>query len=210
MPLFQFFTRLHLQFDKTRALDFLAPLALRLYLVPVFWMAGVNKLEGFDNVVQWFGNEDWGLGLPFPYVLALLATWTEILGAVLLLLGFAVRYISIPLMITMLVAAFSVHWQNGWQAIADPSGLFANQQVLDSADKLARAKAILQEHGHYEWLTSSGNFVILNNGIEFSITYFVMLLVVFFAGAGRFVSMDYWLARNTRRLQSASKIPTHQ
>ncbi|GAA0355698.1 DoxX family protein [Bowmanella denitrificans] len=210
MPLFQFFTRLHLQFDKTRALDFLAPLALRFYLVPVFWMAGVNKLEGFDNVVQWFGNEDWGLALPFPYLLALLATWTEILGAVLLLLGFAVRYISIPLMITMLVAAFSAHWQNGWQAIADPSGLFANQQVLDSADKLARAKTILQEHGHYEWLTSSGNFVILNNGIEFSITYFVMLLVLFFAGAGRFISMDYWFARNTRRLQSASKIPTHQ
>ena len=26
--------------DKTRTLDFLAPLALRLYLVPVFWMAG--------------------------------------------------------------------------------------------------------------------------------------------------------------------------
>ena len=31
--------------DKTRALDFLAPLALRLYLVPVFWMAGTKKLN---------------------------------------------------------------------------------------------------------------------------------------------------------------------
>ena len=31
--------------DRTRALDFLAPLALRLYLVPVFWMAGSMKTQ---------------------------------------------------------------------------------------------------------------------------------------------------------------------
>jgi len=30
--------------DATRAVDFLAPLVLRLYLAPVFWMAGTNKL----------------------------------------------------------------------------------------------------------------------------------------------------------------------
>jgi hypothetical protein len=69
------------------------------------------------------------------------------------------------------------------------------QQVLDSAEKLARAKEILQEHGDYNWLTSSGNVVILNNGIEFAITYFVMLLSLFFMGGGRYVSADYWLAK---------------
>lgn len=198
MPIFSYAQKIQRGLNQTRKLDFLGPLALRLYLVPIFWMAGMNKLSGFEDVVAWFGNHEWGLGLPFPYLMAWLATWTELLGAACLLLGFGVRYISIPLMITMLVAAFSVHWQNGWQAIADPHGMFANQQVLESADKLAMAKQLLQEYGNYDWLTSSGNFVILNNGIEFSITYFVMLLMLFFAGAGRYLSVDYWIAKKMK------------
>lgn len=36
---------------------------------------------------------------------------------------------------------------------------------------------------------------MLNNGIEFSITYFVMLLALLFMGAGRYVSVDYWIER---------------
>ena len=32
-------TRLHGLLESTRAVDFLGPLALRLYLVPVFWTA---------------------------------------------------------------------------------------------------------------------------------------------------------------------------
>lgn len=158
-------------------------------------MAGLHKYQSFDSTVDWFGNADYGLGLPFPWLMAFLATSTELLGALLLALGLATRWISIPLMITMLVAAVTVHLANGWQAIADPNGIFTNPQVLDSAEKLARAKEILQEHGDYNWLTSSGNFVILNNGIEFAVTYFVMLLSLFFMGGGRYVSVDYWLAR---------------
>ena len=57
--------------NSTKKLDFLAPLLLRLYLVPIFWMAGTTKIDGFDNIVQWFGNDDWGLGLPFPFILAI-------------------------------------------------------------------------------------------------------------------------------------------
>lgn len=98
----------------------------------------------------------------------------------------------------MLVAAFAVHWQNGWLAIADASSWLANDQVLASAEKLDRAKSILQDNGNYEWLTSSGNFVVLNNGIEFAITYFVMLLVLLFMGGGRYTSVDYWVARKNR------------
>ena len=56
--------------DFTRQADFLAPLLLRLYLFPVFWMAGTNKWNSFDNTVNWFGNPDWGLGLPMPTLMA--------------------------------------------------------------------------------------------------------------------------------------------
>jgi len=181
--------------DKTRAFDFLGPLALRLYLVPIFWMAGTRKLADMDSIIAWFSNPDWGLGLPFPEFLAWAAALTEAGGAILLLIGFAVRWISIPLMITMLVAIFTVHLQHGWLAIAEATGPFATERTIAAIERLERAKEILQQYGDYEWLTEYGNFVVLNNGIEFAATYFIMLLVLFFIGAGRYVSMDYWIRK---------------
>ena len=174
--------------------DFLAPLALRLYLVPVFWMAGSNKLQSMEGTNAWFGNPDWGLGLPLPALLAWLATLTEAIGAVLLLIGLGVRWISLPLMITMLVAAFAVHWQNGWLAIAEKTGVFATERTVEATERLDRAKDILQEHGNYGWLTEHGNFVVLNNGIEFAAIYFVMLLALLYLGSGK-AGVDYWLNR---------------
>ena len=175
-------------FPRLQYLDGLAPLALRLYLVPVFWMAGTQKIAGMENTIEWFGNSEWGLGLPYPWLMAHLAAYTEAIGALLLLLGLATRWISIPLMVTMLVAIFAVHWDNGWAAIADSSA----QEV---AVRLGAAKEILREHGNYTWLTEKGNFVVLNNGIEFGVTYFVMLLTLLFTGGGRFTSVDYFLSR---------------
>lgn len=181
--------------DATRAVDWLAPLLLRLYLAPVFWMAGSNKLKAFDSTVEWFGNADWGLGLPLPTLMAALATASELGGAVLLALGLGVRWISLPLMATMVVAIFTVHWANGWLAIAEGTGIFASDRTAQAAERLAKAKEILMEHGNYDWLTEHGSLVMLNNGIEFGVTYFVMLLVLFFVGGGRHVSLDYWVGQ---------------
>lgn len=175
----------------------IAPLLLRLYLAPVLAQAGWNKYQHFDNTVAWFGNADWGLGLPLPAVLAALAIAAELGGALLLLLGLFTRLATIPLMITMLVAIFAVHWPNGWLAIADSSSWLANARVVASAEQLSVAKDILQQHGDYDWLTRNGSIVVLNNGIEFAATYFVMLLSLFFTGAGRYTSLDFWLGRNT-------------
>ena len=184
--------------DSLRALDFLAPLALRLYLAPVFWYAGTNKLSHFADTAAWFGNPDWGLGLPFPTLMAVLATGTEVIGAILLVSGLAVRWISIPLMITMLVAAFSVHWENGWQAVHDHMSPWASANVDEATTRLDAAKAVLREHGNYDWLTETGSFVVSNNGIEWAATYFIMLLALFFLGGGRYVSVDYWIFRRFR------------
>lgn len=189
-------------FEALRVFDFLGPLALRLYLVPIFWMAGSHKIDfstfmPYESTVSWFGNPDWGLGLPVPTLMAALAGWTEVLGAIFLLIGFAVRWISIPLMVTMLVAIFSVHLQNGWLAIAEGSGFFATERTMEAIERLDRAKDILKAHGNYDWLTEFGNFAILNNGVEFAVTYLIMLLVLFFIGAGRFFSIDYWLKKIT-------------
>lgn len=195
--------------------DFLAPLAIRLYLAPIFISAGWNKVTGFDDIVQWFGNSDWGLGLPTPALMAVLVIIAELIGGFALLLGIGSRGFSLMLLVTMVVAALSVHWQNGWFAITptDPDtsiasvmnvinfwgsdASIANSQA--AGERLQAARDILQTHGNYDWLTETGNFVILNNGIEFAATYAIMLLVILFYGAGRYVSLDYWLNPAGRR-----------
>jgi uncharacterized membrane protein YphA (DoxX/SURF4 family) len=185
----QFLTKLQEMLDATRKADFLGPLALRLYLVPVFWVAGTNKLNHFDSIIGWFGS----MGLPFPTLMAALATGAEVVGAVALLVGLGVRWMSVPLMVTMIVAAVTSHWHNGWQAIADPSSPFAGANVAGAIERLSKAKDILREHGNYDWLTETGNFVVSNNGIEWAATYFVMLLALFFTGAGK-ASLDHVVA----------------
>jgi putative oxidoreductase len=185
--------------NSTAVAEGLAPLLLRLYLAPVMIQAGWTKLGSFENTADWFASPDYGLGLPFPVLMASLAIAAELLGGIFILIGLATRWASIPLMITMLVAIFSVHWPNGWAAIADASSwmsngtLFLNENVMSAPDKLSAARSLLEEHGNYRWLSSSGKFVVLNNGIEFAVTYFVMLLSLFFTGGGKYTSVDYYI-----------------
>ncbi len=182
-------------------LDGIVLLLIRLYLAPVMAQAGWQKLSNFDSTVAWFGDAEYGLGLPFPLLLAALASLTEFVGGLLLVPGLAVRWVSIPLMITMIVAMITVHAENGWLAIADANSWLAdgtiltNPSVLEAPEKLSAATSLLEEHGYIDWLTSSGNFVILNNGIEFAATYFVMFLVLLCFGAGRYTSIDFFLAK---------------
>ena len=42
-------------------------------------------------------------------------------------------------------------------------------------------------------MTQLGDPVILNNGIEFSANYFIILLVLLIYGGDKLVSVDYWL-----------------
>lgn len=184
--------------DSTRVFDFLGPLALRLYLAPVFWIAGTNKLNGMEDVISWFGNPDWGLGLPAPALMAWLAVGAEVLGAIALLLGLGTRWFAIPLMVTMLVAIFKVHWSNGWQAVADKMSPFPPDNIDGTIERLDKAKELLRTNGNYDWLTENGNFVVSNNGIEWGATYFVMLLALFFIGSGK-LSLDHLVAKFTNK-----------
>lgn len=194
-----------------QTLDFIPLLALRLYLAPVMIISGWNKYQSFGDIVAWFGNPDWGLGLPFPTLLAVLVTGAEFIGGWLLAAGLLTRITSFILMIVMAVAAATVHWQHGWFAIApgDPAtspaavlnwlSIPGSQASLANSvavgEKLEMARRILQEHGNYNWLTDAGPYVILNNGIEFAATYFIMLMILLIYGAGRYFSADYWLCR---------------
>jgi uncharacterized membrane protein YphA (DoxX/SURF4 family) len=187
-------TKAQMYLDKINITDFVAPLLLRLYLVPVFWMAGTMKLGSMESTIEWFGNPDWGLGLPLPFLMAWIATLTEVVGAVCLFFGFATRWISIPLIITMVVAAVTVHLPNGWLAIAEGGGLFATERTMGAIQRLDRAKEILKDNANYSWLTENGSLVILNNGIEFAATYTIMLVVLLYVGAGK-LSIDHLIAK---------------
>jgi uncharacterized membrane protein YphA (DoxX/SURF4 family) len=179
--------------------DGLGPLLLRLFLAPVMIQAGWTKFTSFESTAAWMGNPDWGLGLPFPYLMAALAASTELIGGVALVIGFATRWFAIPLIITMLVAIFAVHWENGWLALSDASSWLANDRIMEALVRKERAIEILQEHGNYGWLTARGSITILNNGIEFAATYLIMLVSLLFTGGGRYTSVDYWIQQRVKR-----------
>ena len=185
--------------DALRPVEGLGPLLMRLYLAPVMIQAGWTKFASFQNTVAWFGNSEWGLGFPFPEVMTFLAASTELVGGIALVLGFATRLFVIPLIVTMLVGIFTVHWENGWLAIADASSWLANERVLESAPRRAEAIELLKEYGDYGYLTARGSITILNNGIEFAATYLIMLVSLLFTGGGRFTSADYLIARLVAR-----------
>lgn len=179
-------------------MDGIAPLLFRVYLAPIFIQAGYGKLSAFESTAQWFGNPDYGLGLPYPELMTALAGGTELIGGWLLLFGFATRWVAIPLMITMVVAAVTAHWQYGWHALPESQLTVPwewRRDLIDGAlERREMAREILREHGNYSWLTETGSITVLKNGIEFAATYFIMLLSLFFTGAGRYLSADYFLA----------------
>ena len=96
--------------EKTK--DILPPLLFRLILAYGFYGPAKMKLNDIHAIGDWFVD----LGIPLPYFQAYLATGTECLGVVLLILGLGTRIISIPLIITMLVAIKTVHGANGFEA----------------------------------------------------------------------------------------------
>src|SRR6516162_3919095 len=91
-----------------------APLPLRLIIGFGFMAHGWAKLtrgpEGFARLLE-------QIRAPFPEVTAWVSTFIEILGGLAVLAGAFVAVVSIPLIIMMLVAMFTVHLRYGFSAI---------------------------------------------------------------------------------------------
>lgn len=98
--------------DKTSTLSFIPLLLIRLVLAYGFYEPAMSKFQDVSAIAEWFDS----LGLIFPTFQAYLATYTELLGVVLLTLGLGTRLIAIPLIITMFVAIKTVHYANGFSA----------------------------------------------------------------------------------------------
>ncbi|NIR58245.1 MAG: DoxX family protein [Gammaproteobacteria bacterium] len=102
-----------------RAGELLPQLGLRFLLAYEFWESGVMKLDatgGAGPAPEWFAGMDY----PFPFGLLpatfnwILVMWTEIIGAVLLVIGLATRFVAIAFVILDVVAWVSVHAGNGY------------------------------------------------------------------------------------------------
>lgn len=90
--------------------------ALRLAIGAVFIAHGGQKLlglwggSGLAGTTAYFAT----LGLQPAYPLAILASGTELLGGVLLILGWGTLWVSLALAIAMGVAIWKVHYINGF------------------------------------------------------------------------------------------------
>lgn len=104
--------------------DYVWPLLLRLIMAWEFWDAGLTKLRG----TNWFADipwADWQKGFPFPFdqlsvdLNWILATWGELVFAVMLLLGLFTRFAAISLIVVTVVATAAVHWPAEWSSLAE-------------------------------------------------------------------------------------------
>lgn len=90
--------------QRVSALEWLAPLLIRLFVGYFFFETGWAKLHNLDafaaRFMQW--------GIPHPAFDAALSAYTECLGGALTVAGLGMRFVSIPMMINMAVAIITV------------------------------------------------------------------------------------------------------
>ena len=91
-----------------------SPLALRLLLAYEYWDSGISKFNG-EN---WFADIQGAFPFPFNLIPAdlnwQLATYSELIGAVALLVGLGTRFFSFTLIVVTVVAWAAVHAGNGY------------------------------------------------------------------------------------------------
>ncbi len=166
-----------------RIFDFIAPLAIRLFLAPLFWVSGVKHLGLFSssdfviyNPLTWVNTEAFQQsaaamnntvfsGMGAETLLILIGT-IEIVAAIFLVLGFAVRWVVLALMFVVVVL--------GLMSMGEAGFLSTMQQLVMS-------------HGYTD---------MANNMTEVYLVYFVLLLALFFMGAGRWFSLDWYIYRS--------------
>jgi putative oxidoreductase len=89
-----------------RGLDWAPPLLARLVIGAIFIPTGWGKLHNLPDIVNFFRQ----LGIPYPEIQAPFASTVELVGGTLILVGLATRLMSVPLIITMIVAIATAVW----------------------------------------------------------------------------------------------------
>ena len=99
-------------------------LVARVLLALMFLLSGIGKLTGLDGTAGYIGS----VGLPAPMLLALGAGLVEVVGAVLLIVGWQARWAALALAAFTLLATLFFHcWPA--QGLLDASANFLNCQL---------------------------------------------------------------------------------
>ena len=168
----------------TAAGSYFSLLLLRLLLGYEFFESGLEKFGGNN----WFAS----LSFPFPFSLLpananwFLATWFELIGAALLIVGLATRYMSISLIVVTLVAVYAAHLPEMQQVVDGErrwvaTGIGSLAEFFDGYRISERCA-----DGH-----CTGNY-------KLPVIYLFMLVPLALSGAGR-LSADEWLRRRFER-----------
>lgn len=99
--------------------EWLPPLFLRMILFWEFFESGLEKFNG-DN---WFSHIKDNFPFPFNYIDTniswFMATWGEMVFAVMLLIGLGTRFAAISLVVITSVATAAVHWPAEYGSLAE-------------------------------------------------------------------------------------------
>lgn len=189
--------------DETRLLTIFL-LVTRMIIGLVLWTAA------------WVGFTTNGVAVSFPgqgYALA--SDWAslwaclQLLLAVMIFLGLGVRLAATFMAGLILVLVLLPGSSHGWFAVVpsphhSPAQVLANiglpagqASIVNSVEanrRLETARRVLTTHANYRWITESGELVVHNRGIETSLLYTLLLLMLGVCSGGR-ISFDSWLAK---------------
>jgi uncharacterized membrane protein YphA (DoxX/SURF4 family) len=160
--------------ENQQWLKSLALLGMRFYLFPIFFIPGWQQLNTFEQTIIFLGDD---LHLPQPMPLAVLLIATQLTASIILLLGLMTRLSALLLSIVIVMIMLLVQIDNGWNTIIEYN--LEIDQII----------TLVQEYGNYDNLTQKGDIMLFANGIEQSISYLLMLLILFCYGGGK-ISID--------------------
>jgi putative oxidoreductase len=103
------------------ALQSILLLAIRFYWGYSFLKAGLGKINNIDQTINGFTH----MGIIFPTFSAYLVAYVEAIGGACFLVGFATRLAAIPLIVTMIVALMTAHFDAIEAAWHGSKNLFA-------------------------------------------------------------------------------------
>lgn len=100
-------------------------LVFRLYWGASFFFAGLGKFQNVIHTTEFFS----GLGVPFPELFVYLVAFFECIGGLFLFWGFLSRLVSIPLIVIMITALLTQHYDGAVVVFSDPAKFLAETPV---------------------------------------------------------------------------------
>lgn len=112
----------------TKIGDYFQPILL--LILRVYWgfglqAAGLGKFMNHESVAQFFTS----LNIPHPELMVYVVAAIEFIGGWCLILGLASRFITIPIIITMVVALITAHAPEASLALTDQAKFVAQAPI---------------------------------------------------------------------------------